>query len=170
MKKIEQEQKFWINELKLHKHTEGGYYKEIYRSFHFFPEECLPQKYSGRRNCSTSIYYLLPGNEVSHFHRLLSDEIWFFYTGSSLAIYIIDQKGILTKVYLGNNIQNKEVFQVVIPANCWFGAEVNDKKNFSLVSCVVAPGFDFKDFELAKRDDMKKKYPQHADIINKLAK
>ena len=64
-----------------------------------------------------------------------------------------------------NNISNGEIFQTVIKQNHWFAAELADKNSFCLVGCVVSPGFDFSDFELAKRDELINMYPQHKDLI-----
>ena len=76
---------YWIQKLGLARHPEGGYYREIYRSAESIPKEALPDRYDGLRVFSTSIYYLLPGNEVSYFHRLKSDEVWHFCRGSPVS-------------------------------------------------------------------------------------
>jgi hypothetical protein len=34
---------------------------------------------------------------------------------------------------------------------------------------MVSPGFEFQDFELFTQDDLLQKYPQHKDIILKMA-
>jgi len=76
-------------------HPEGGYYKEIYRAGELILPEHLPKRYKSSRSFSTSIYFLLEGNQVSTFHRLKSDEFWHVYDGSTLNIYTIDKDGIL---------------------------------------------------------------------------
>ena len=162
--------RYYIDKLMMNKHPEGGYYNELYRSGEIFEADILPGRYSGDRAFSTSIYFLLPGNEVSTFHRLSSDEIWHFYDGALVTIYIIDEKGDLEKIVMGNNLDKGEVLQAVIRKNSWFGAEVNDPRSFSLVGCTVAPGFDFSDFELGKREELIKLFPQHSDIIKKLTR
>ena len=162
--------RYYIDRLMMNKHPEGGYYNELYRSGEIFEADILPGRYSGNRAFSTSIYFLLPGNEVSTFHRLRSDEIWHFYDGAPVTIYIIDEKGNLEKKVMGNNLENGEVLQAVIPQNSWFGAEVNDLRAFALVGCTVSPGFDFSDFELGSRDRLTAKFPQHSDLIKKLTK
>ncbi|MDD4001322.1 MAG: cupin domain-containing protein, partial [Bacteroidales bacterium] len=59
-------------------------------------------------------------------------------------------------------------FQLAIEPNTWFAAEIPSKKGFSLVSCAVSPEFSFNNFELAKREELLKEYPQYQSIINKL--
>ena len=49
-----------------------------------------------------------------------------------------------------------------------FGAEVKETDSYSLIGCTVAPGFEFEDFERARRESLVSKYPAHRDIIIKL--
>ncbi len=158
--------KYYIEKLDLNKHPEGGYYKEVYRSGEHFiiPDYSLSKK---KRNYSTSIYFLLEGNDKSNFHKLNSDEIWHFYDGSDLRIFIIDEFGNLSEILFG---KENEVFQFTIKKDCWFAAEVINKNSFSLIGCTVSPGFDFEDFELAKRDQLIKLFPQHEAVIRKFTR
>ncbi len=160
----------YIEKLQLKPHPEGGYYKEIYRAGEMILPEHLPKRYKSSRNFSTSIYFLIEGNQVSNFHKLKSDEQWHFYDGSSIVIYVIDEGGNLNKILLGRNIEKRESLQTVIKHNSWFAAELSDKTSFALIGCTVAPGFDFNDFELGKRDALIKTFPQFRELIYKLTK
>ena len=75
--------KYWIEKLNFEKHPEGGWFKEVYRSEEVIPKKSLPEYFPGSRNISTSIYYLLEGDDFSAFHRIKSDEIWHYYEGNS---------------------------------------------------------------------------------------
>ena len=159
---------YWIEKLGLETHPEGGYFKETYKSEGFIEiGEGLP-KVIGRRTFSTGIYFLLLKNNFSAFHKIKSDEMWHFYEGNAIEIFYFDLNGILNKILLGNNLDNGEVFQEVVPANCWFGSRMANDGDFALVGCTVAPGFDFVDFEMAKQEDLISLYPQHVDIIKQL--
>ncbi len=157
----------YIEKLQLIPHPEGGYYKEIYRAGEMILQEHLPKRYKSARNFSTSIYFLLEGNQVSNFHKLKSDEQWHFYDGSSIVIYVIDERGNLNKILLGRNIDKGESLQEVIKQNSWFAADLVDKTSFALIGCTVAPGFDFSDFELGKRDELINTFPQLRELIYK---
>ncbi len=159
--------KFWIEYLQLSKHPEGGYFKEIYRSNEFIHKKSLPDRYTSFRSFSTSIYYLLESSEFSAFHRLKSDEIWHFYEGSAITIYVIIPGGEFRKLNLGSQPENGEIFQVLIPKGCWFAAHVNEPGSFALVGCSVSPGFDFEDIELGNREKLLKQFPQHSELIKK---
>ncbi len=152
------------------KHPEGGYYRETYRSEGIISENVLPDKYTGDRNYSTLIYYMLTENDISCFHRLPSDEIWHFYDGSQVLIYIIDKNGKLEIITLGNEVNKGEVFHFVVRSGNWFGAELIDKSSYALMGCTVTPGFHYDDFEMGKRDKLLEIYPQHKELIKKLTK
>ena len=141
----------YIKKLKLIPHPEGGYFKEIYRSGETL-KHGLPGRYKGNRSFSTSIYFLLKGKQKSLLHKLKSDEIWHFYDGSSLKLYIIDAKSKLSSKLLGRNI------------------DVSDENSFALFGCTVAPGFDFSDFELGERKKLLRLYPQHKELVEKFTK
>ncbi|MCI0453736.1 MAG: cupin domain-containing protein [Candidatus Dadabacteria bacterium] len=160
----------WIDALQLIKHPEGGYYKETYRSKEVIKQEHLPKRFSGNRNFSTAIYFLLIGHDFSAFHRIKQDELWHFYEGSSLTIHIIDQSDKYLEIKIGRNIEDGEALQAVVKAGCLFGTTVNDKNSFSLVGCTVAPGFDFEDFETPSRNELLRKYPQHKKIVEMLTR
>ena len=160
--------KYYIDKLKLIPHPEGGYFKEVYRSEEMYNAEHLPERYKGNRSFGTSIYFLLEGTQVSTFHKLKSDEIWHFYEGSAVRIYNLNTDNNVKEIILGNNLDQNEILQAVIPKNSWFGAEVTDKSDYALVGCSVAPGFDFSDFELGKRDELLKKFPSQSNLIMKL--
>jgi hypothetical protein len=160
----------YIEKLQLNPHPEGGYYKEIYRAGDKILPEHLPKRYNSSRNLSTSIYFLLEGDQVSNFNKLKSDEQWHFYDGSSIVIYVIDEGENLNKILLGRNIEKGDSLQTVIKSNSWFAAELSDKTSFALIGCTVAPGFDFNDFELGKRDALIKTFPQFRELISKLTK
>jgi uncharacterized protein len=159
---------FWINHLDLSPHPEGGYYREIFRSDEKIIQNCLPPGFLGSRSLYTSIYFLLKHNHVSHFHRIKSDEIWCFHSGNSLDIHIIDKEGNYVIKKLGLNPDENEMPQQIVSSGSWFGACLQNKNSYALVTCFVSPGFDFVDFELAKREELLKLYPNHKEIIKNL--
>ena len=158
---------YWVNKLELLPHPEGGFYKETYRSVEMIPEDTL-QGFHSARNICTAIYFLMSSGKISAFHRILSDELWFFHSGSSLLIHQLDNKIGLQTHRLGLDFEKGDRPQITIPAYSWFGSEVEDYDSFSLVSCTVAPGFDFMDFEMGDREKLVKEYPKHQAVIERL--
>lgn len=160
----------WINSLGLLPHREGGYYREMYRAEGIIAQPNLPMRYSGGRAYSTSIYYLLESSDVSLLHRLKSDEQWFHIDGAALTIHEISPEGQYRQHRVGKNTANGEGPYAVVPHTSWFGGTVDASNAYALVGCVVAPGFDFDDFELAKRGELIKLFPHHRTIIEKLTR
>ena len=159
---------YWIDTYRMQTHPEGGYFAETYRSAEKIPHHALPTRFSGDRNFSTGILFLLENHHFSALHRIQADEMWHFYAGGPLNVYVILPSGELEIIRLGNNPDRGEVFQAVVPAGCWFGSKPADETAYSLVGCTVAPGFDFADFELAKRLDLLDQYPQNREVIELL--
>jgi predicted cupin superfamily sugar epimerase len=149
-----------IETLQLLPHPEGGWYRETYRS-----AETMTTKNGAKRNVCTAIYFLLEGKDKSHFHRIESNETWFFHSGEALEIVMIEG-GNLRKVLLGNDILKGEMPQFTVPAQTWFAAKIKSGTGFSLVSCTVAPGFDFADFELAERSKLSKEFSELKNVIS----
>ena len=159
--------KYWIDNLDMQPHPEGGYYKEIYRN----NTEVEIDGYSGKRNIATSIYYLLEKGDKSHLHRLKSDEIWYYHYGASFKIILINNtESILQEVMLGAQINKGEKLQVVIPAGTIFGGYIPGKGDYSLFGCMVNPGFHFNDFELVNKEALTGMFRQHTNIIDFLTK
>ncbi|OGV27363.1 MAG: hypothetical protein A3F18_04885 [Legionellales bacterium RIFCSPHIGHO2_12_FULL_37_14] len=153
-----------IQKLNLEKHIEGGAFRRVYESKY----KVAGNNANNERQIASAIYYLLEGNDFSAFHRLKSDEIWAYNYGSPLTLYVIDKNGALKEIILGD--PQNPTYQVTISANEWFAAEINDKSSFTLISCFVAPGFDYNDFELANQQMLINEYPEHANLIKRLTK
>lgn len=126
-----------ISRLGLQPHPEGGHYRETFRD---------ARTIDGGRAASTAIYFLLARGERSHWHRVDAVEIWLYHTGDPLNLHIADGSGERT-IQLGVNLAAGEQPQAIVPAHAWQAAESTG--DWTLVSCTVAPGFDFKTFELA---------------------
>jgi predicted cupin superfamily sugar epimerase len=148
-----------IDKLNLKPHPEGGYYSETYRS--------LDKVSDGERNLMTCIYFLLTENEVSKFHRIKSDELWFYHQGSPIDIHLLSDEG--HQIYrLGPIHEEGCLPQILVKKNTIFGSCLKKTAGYSLVSCVVAPGFDFRDFELFNYQNLIELFPDHQNIISRL--
>ena len=128
-----------IRLLELKPHPEGGYYRETFRDAR-----------ADGRAASTAIYYLLARGERSHWHRVDAAEIWHHYAGSALRLEIAARDdGPVERITLGGNLNAGERPQAVVPAHTRQAAE--SLGDWTLVGCTVAPGFEFKGFELAPK-------------------
>ncbi|WP_223282549.1 cupin domain-containing protein [Neobacillus kokaensis] len=163
------ELEYWTTKLGLTPHPEGGYYKRTFESGEKVSSKELSVNYAGQRKLYTSIYFLLTSKDISHFHRLKSDELWYYHGGCSLTVHVIHENGEYEEIELGMDLEKGEVPQALVPKNSIFGSSVKEEGTCSLVGCMVSPGFDFQDFELFTQDELLEKYPQHREIILKMA-
>ncbi len=132
-----------IERLGLQPHPEGGWYSETWCA------ETAPETRPG----ATAIFFLLEAHQRSHWHRVLdADEVWLWHAGSPLVLAQAPcDAGPVTQATLGANILAGETPQLVVPKGAWQAAwpVAESAPGWTLVSCVVAPGFDFSVFELA---------------------
>lgn len=150
----------WIDMLNLKPHPEGGYYKEIIKSSHTLDDQ---------NTMYTSIYFLLEKDNISHFHRIQSDEVWYYHAGQTLTVHIIHPDGSYEQVRVGPNIQEGDVLQALVPKNTIFASTVEGDNDFALVGCMCSPGFQFEKFELFTQEELLEDYPQHKEAIKKYA-
>ncbi len=101
---------YFVEKLKMQLHPEGGWFKETYRSEEVELGEHLPNRFGHARHFSTAIYFLLEGKQFSAFHRIKSDEMWHFYYGGPLHVYVINKEDQLHLIKLGNNPEAGEEF------------------------------------------------------------
>ncbi len=165
----ERTKEYWVKYLGLRPHPEGGFYAETYRSKGVIKREALPDDYSASRNYGTAIYFLLTDTSRSAFHRLASDELWFFHTGAAIHIHLLNDDGEHSVLKLGSDLEQGMSLQAIIPRNTWFAAEVIGPEDHGLVSCTVSPGFDFADFILANPTVLSKQFPHHIDLLQKFS-
>jgi uncharacterized protein len=125
--------------LNLTPHPEGGYYRETYRS----PVTFTPPGYPGERALATAILFLLPAGVRSARHRVRSDELWLWQGGEAM---MLDVDG--SAHVVGPATDAGHALQGLVPGGAWQSA-TPAADGWSLVACVVAPGFDFDDFELS---------------------
>jgi uncharacterized protein len=155
---------YWIQHLNLQPHPEGGYYKEVFRS----KQRVFRKGADELKQACTSIYYLLEGADYSGFHRIASDELWYFHKGAPLLIHIVDEHGAYSAIELSDS--SSGVLSAVVEAGLWFASETPSGNGFTLVSCAVAPGFEFSEFEMAAKQNMISLYPQHARLFDRLCR
>ncbi len=132
----------------LEKHPEGGWFSECYTS----------EEEKGGRALAGSIYFLLGSGEISHFHRIDCEEIWYFHEGCGLKITVIHE-GRLEELFLGPDTEKGQRAMVFIPKGAVFAAENMQDGGYTFMSCVTAPKFSYEGFELLGKEKIRKLFP-----------
>ena len=128
-------------------HEEGGSFSEVYTS----AEEKKGRSLAG------SIFFLLDSGEVSQFHQIDCDEIWFFHEGCGIKISIMAPNGDVSHLYLGNDIEKGQRAMAIVPKGSIFSAVNLDDSGYSFVSCVTAPKFSYDGFRLVPEDEIQQR-------------
>ncbi len=152
-----------IEKLKLKPLTiEGGLFREIYRS------NLKIEKLE--RTCGTSIYYLLRANEISKWHKVASDEIWYYHAGISAVQLLIFSDEHIEKRIIGGNVIAGEIPQSFIPAGTWQAAMLifNEINDFGLFGAAVFPSFEYSDFTDATMHEIYELFPLHMEKIKEI--
>jgi len=146
-----------IDRLQLKPHPEGGWFRETARSQAQIALDALPDGYNrdggDTRRAMTSILFLIPAGVRTHWHRLQSDELYVHHFGDDVHLMThapADRPdGERRTVLLGAGANAQ--FQAMVPSAWWQSAEtVTGEHGYALLGCVVAPGFEFADFQMAE--------------------
>ncbi len=131
-----------IEQLGLIAHPEGGWYRETWRG------EPGPD---GRAS-GTAIIFLLRAGESSHWHTVDAAELWLWQAGDPLELRLSDDDaGPVRSVILGSDVAAGQQLQGLVTPHQWQATRPigEPRHGYSLVSCVVVPGFEFAGFTLA---------------------
>ena len=151
-----------ISRLGLVPHPEGGHYREAHRSSASLG---TPPGYPGPRTALTAIYFLLEEGDFSALHRVRSEEAWIHLAGAPLELAIL---GPQPQVRVLQAAAEGGTPLAVVPTGALQGAR--SLGPWSLAACLVAPGFEFADFELPSREELLRRYPQNAEQILRLTR
>lgn len=154
-----------IDFLQLEPHPEGGYFRETYRSDETFPAEMLSDRYHGPRCLGTAILYLVTRDSCSLMHRLITDEIFHFYSGDPVSVVRLHTDGSGDITTLGSDIIHGQMAQCVVTRGCWQGLRLLSGGRYALLGTTMSPAFEFEDFELGTRKELILRYPSFKDEI-----
>ena len=121
-----------IDELKLIPHPEGGHFVETFRD---------------SKNQISHIYYLLKKGETSRWHKINKNELLVFYDGYPLQVLLSKDTVHIQKIIIGKDINNDHKYHFIVESETWFS--MASLGQWSLIGCIVAPAFDYNDFEIA---------------------
>jgi len=145
---------------RLEPHPEGGWFSEVYTA---------PFADAKGRALAGSIYFLLAGDDVSHFHQIDCDEVWYYHEGAGLRVTMIGPDGAVSSVALGPDMDAGQVMMAVVPAGTIFALECPDKTGWCFVSCMTTPRFSYASFRLNPFAEIAALCPDRAEALRHLA-
>ena len=144
----------------LEPHPEGGAFSEAYTA---------PFADASGRALAGSIFFLLDGADISHFHQIDCDEAWYFHEGCGLRVTSIAPDGAVSTVDLGPDPEAGQALMAVIPAGAIFASENLDASGYSFVSCATVPKFTYDAFRLVPWEEIRALCPERAEALRHLA-
>ena len=152
---------------------EGAWFSVTYTGEDLLDGAMLPPRYAGRAHAAGgAIVVVVTPRDFSAMHRLKTDEVWHFYSGSPLELLLLYPDGKGRTVTLGTNVLGGELAQFTVPKGVWQGAApvTSTARSFSFVGTQMSPGFDPSDFEIGYRDELVRRYPAFAKSIGRLTR
>jgi uncharacterized protein len=150
---------------------EGGWFVRTWESDEMLAAACFGDaRYEGPRRTSTAIYYLLEPGTFSEMHLLASDEVFHHYMGGAVEMLQLWPDGAWKRVVLGKDLRAGEQPQVVVPRGVWQGSRLVKAEGWALLGCVVAPGFEFEDYEDGGVEELVAGWPGAAGMIRELCR
>ncbi|MFE5729597.1 cupin domain-containing protein [Streptomyces sp. NPDC056528] len=138
-------------------HPEGGRFRQIWTS----EQRVAPLDGRSARTAGTAIQYLLDPGEEARWHRVDSDELWVWQDGGPARLLTASappgtpghrpdahQLGPPGPSGNGSRTPNAgEGMHCLVPAGTWQSTHLLSR-TYALFLCVVAPGFDTRDYTL----------------------
>lgn len=150
-----------VSTLRLTPHPrEGGYFFESYRS-----EETLVRGDS-QRSLATAIYFLVLAGQATELHRLPGDEIFHYYAGAPVDIFLFDKERGPRIETLGNALDLGMRPQLLVPGRSWQAARLRKGGDYSLLGTTMSPGFDYSDYEACSQGIWAQRYPEASGVMN----
>ena len=142
----------------LQAHPEGGWFAEMYTA---------PFVQQGRATMG-SIYFLLAEKDISHFHQIDCDEMWYYHEGGALRITLLMEEK-WEVLLLGGHPERGERAAVLLPAGAVFAAEMADPTDYCFLSCATTPAFRYEGFRLIYVPELRRRFPACSDQVEYLA-
>jgi predicted cupin superfamily sugar epimerase len=153
-----------VQRLGLAPHPEGGAFREVFRA----TRVVRPAGDAGERPALTTIYFLLRAGERSRWHRVAHDEVWHFYEGDPLDLWVMEPDLDRVARHTLSTLSGAGAPVQVVPAGAWQAARTTGR--YSLMGCTVAPGFEYGDFALLAEqaelaDALARRHPELAELL-----
>ncbi len=143
---------------------EGGWFRRTWQS------DYQLEIAGETRLAATCIYFLITPDNPSRWHRVPGPELFHFYAGSPVILMQLSKTGDLKEIILGSDVLADQQPQCLVPAGSWQTLRVSSGGDgYALLAASMTPGYDDRDFELAKLDELQQQFPQHRVLIERYA-
>lgn len=142
------DKQYWIEQLCLKPHVEGGFFRRTFGS-----ELSVPTQYGNRISMSSIFYMLTDDSSTGYFHKNRSDIMHYWHAGSPLHYTVIHSDGGISRHILGPDIAAGQQLQLLVEGGAWKATQLKDGQ-FGLLSEAVTPGYESADMQMARFEDI----------------
>jgi predicted cupin superfamily sugar epimerase len=129
----------------------------------------LPAPFANGQPLGSALYFLVtPGSPV-RLHRIRNEQLYHYYLGDPLEVFMLHGDGSSERVALGPDIREGQRLQLRIPGNTFHTARVIGRRRWFLGGSTEWPGVVPADVEIGDLDELAGSYPAVAADLRAIA-
>lgn len=153
-----------IKILNLTPHPTCGLVKQTYLSEIILPKNILPSKFNSDRSVGSVLYFLLTEKEQIKLHKINSDQMYHFYFGCPIEVFLLYPDGTAEIKLMGDDLKNNMIPQLLIPAGTFHATKMHSVGAYSLLGTSEWIGVDPKDIEIGDINKLIELYPACCEL------
>lgn len=127
----------------------------------------LPAPFADGRPLGSALYFLVTPNAPVRLHRIRNDQLYHYYLGDRLEVFLLHTDGRSERVMVGPDLRGGERVQLLIPGSTFHTARVMGR--WFLGASTEWPGVVPADVELGDLDELAAAYPDVGAEVRAIA-
>jgi uncharacterized protein len=129
----------------------------------------LPAPFADGRPLGSALYFLVTPTAPVRLHRIRNDQLYHYYLGDPLEVFILHVDGSTERVIVGPDLRNGQRVQLLIPGNAFHTARVIGQRRWFLGASTAWPGVVPADAEIGNLAALAGQYPAVAADLRAIA-
>jgi uncharacterized protein len=155
--------------LELEPNATCGFVRVTYVSKDKIAPGGLPAPFGDGRPLGSALYFLVMPEAPVRLHRIRNDQLYHYYLGDPLEVFMLHADGTHTRVVVGPDLRAGERVQLFIPGNTFHTARIVGRRRWFLGASTEWPGVTPADVEIGNLDQLAGKYPAVAADMRAIA-
>jgi uncharacterized protein len=118
----------------------------------------LPAPFADGRPLGSALYFLVTPDAPVRLHRIRNDQLYHYYLGDPLEVFLLHGDGRSERVIVGPDIKVGQRVQLLIPGNTFHTARLTGERRWFLSASTEWPGVIPADVEIGNLDELATKY------------
>lgn len=155
--------------LRLEPNATCGSVRVTYTSRLTIPAGGLAAPFADERPLGSALYFLVTPHAPVRPHRIRNDQLYHYYRGDPLEVFLLHSDGPAERVIVGPDIQDGHCVQLLIPGNTFHTARLLGGGEWFLGGSTEWPGVvPEKDVEIGEVDALAREHPEVAQEIRSI--